>query len=499
MPVRAADVLLVVPVWSGRGILGQSTEHRVHEAALAGIRESDRLRHCGVRWDPCERELIGTQADHGAGAGAHTLHRPGRPHADRPVQTEQPAECPERELGGQGAIPFGHARASEQRGKDAVGVGAAVGHTPDRLEGHGTRGGRHTKVSPAVGRAPRAHSVAVMCRRPAGATSSSPIAPDPATDHDRVLRDRYDGARWAGDILEHGRSEDLEPRAAPGRRRPGLRRERPDPTDKIKRRLAPSEAPLPRPELERHRRFTLLRLGCSPALCQIGQGRREQLGAELGEALPKRSRILVRPDPDLGLREHRPRVQPLVDLHDRDSRDRVSGQDRVLHGRRAAPPWQERQMDVHRAEAGCRERRRPEQLTVGDHDEYIGRHRLESRHDSGVRRRPHLRERHVDAACRVGNGRRSKSRAAPGRARRVRHDERDLDGLGTRQGDRARRPTRGRCPRRRPGSVRRPDYPTSSRCRFRGSTRPSSMRRSSARTLRRPSSSSRSMKSVPRR
>ena len=147
-------------------------------------------------------------------------------------------------------------------------------------------------------------------------------------------------------------------------------------------------------------------------------------------------------DRDAVAREHRARVEAGFDLHEADAGLLVTGEQRALDGRGAAPARQEREVNVHETERERIEQGGGQQLPERDDDARFGAARGDVVDDlTGFHRRG-------DRQAELGRGllHRRRIRAPSPRAARVglRDDERDFvarrDQRAQRRNGRSRRP-----------------------------------------------------------
>ncbi len=213
----------------------------------------------------------------------------------------------------------------------------------DRQDGH------PPKRSSAVQEMPRAQSAAAIGFLPCGLTSPSTSDPSAVPDPECPLGHLDRAGRQVVAARREG-GVDLEPLATEGRPGPGRRRTAADqPVD-----LVAGPGPVDGRVIDGD-------LGCDgdpvlrlrdrlePARLDPVQGVDQQLGATDRQPAEQVARRVGRCDP-LGVhREHRARVELLDDPERRRARVGVAGQHRVLHRRRAAPPRQHREVQVHPA------------------------------------------------------------------------------------------------------------------------------------------------------
>ena len=68
-------------------------------------------------------------------------------------------------------------------------------------------------------------------------------------------------------------------------------------------------------------------------------------------------------------------IEPLIHVHDADSRFAIARQDRRLDRRRAAVPWQKRRVQIQAGDSRNLQDRTRQDLSVGHHHDHIRRER----------------------------------------------------------------------------------------------------------------------------
>ena len=451
--------------------------------------------------DPRVQHLVRAETERGARARRHPFDRPRRARADRVVEPGNVADRAVGELGGERPIPLVEARASEGRREDPVRVRALVGDPADHLERDLPGARAHPRCSPRLdpraARPLRARTSACGRRgRPRRARRSPGHA---WTRRVAVPRDRsapgLGRRRQASAAPGRVRSRARAPSAAPdgtSSPRPARARTR-GPAARSRRRVTSSRSSARREGASARTvaaAWSWDRGSTVPSSNPRSVSTRSGAPSSASRA-PERPRVLVGLDRRLDGREDRPGVQPLVHQHHGHAGDLVALQDRALHRRRASPPRQEREVDVHRAEPRDVQDVGGEDLAVRDHDDRVGLQRVESVEALAVAHPIDLEERQIQRPGGVRHRRRGELRSTPRGPRRVREDELDVDVRPLRRGHATAGPTTCRC--RGTRSACREDTAVSPPKASRGSAIPISIRRSCAITSRRPSSSSRSM------
>ena len=344
-----------------------------------------------------------------------------------------------------------------------------------------------------------------MRARPAGATSSRrdrcPRPPRPSACRRGRRRSRRRSRSSAGTSCRPARAPRARSTLSGAPRKvvvaPGSGREGADPPHDRVGGIAPVDRALLGGELRRVGRAGVV-LRASAAAVPASSARSDsstQRRPELRESLPRGSRVVVGPIGSSSAVEHRPGVEPLVEQHHAHPGGLVALEDRPLHGRRAAPPGQQREVQVHGAEPRHLEHLGAQDLAVGDDDHARRAECARSRRARRPVRTPsasstgETEPRARPRRPRVGRSREPR----PGGPRRVR-DRRGATSMSGAAASASRVGTdQGSLPRKTHAQRGHASARRRSRRFGGGSSSPSSMRRSSAITERRPSSSRRSM------
>ncbi len=170
-------------------------------------------------------------------------------------------------------------------------------------------------------------------------------------------------------------------------------------------------------------------VGVTVPSARRGQHVRDRLGADPREPRAERAGVVVRPDRLLAPGQHGTGVQAFVHAHHRDAGDGVAFEDRVLDRARPAPSRQEREVQVHRAEAGRVHHVAGEQLAVRHDDRHVGVERAELRHEPVVARRLGLIERERQPARGIRDRRRRERGSSTRGTWRVRHHQDHVDAV----------------------------------------------------------------------
>ena len=228
-------------------------------------------------------------------------------------------------------------------------------------------------------RTPRAQSAAGIGRRPTGRTSPSSTGAGRRADQHPALLDVQLAGLELGDVgrVDRPHRAEPEPLAAEGRPRPGLRGDGADqpvdgrsaapPSRPARRRRSPSaRARRPRPAAARATSVpsampsTVAASSAAPGRGQPAQQVARGVGGRDG----------------LGDHAvHRAGVEPLLQPEGGGAGDLVAVPERGLHGRRAAPGGQQREVQVDPAVPGHVQRRARHQRAVGDDRAAVRRQR----------------------------------------------------------------------------------------------------------------------------
>jgi len=104
-PGSLRDPLVVVSIGGGRSRPGERPKDCVHEPARSRFRQLDRLGDRGVGGNAREHELIPPKPENGEGGRVDPVQRAGGGLGDRPIQQEEPANRPIREVRRELAVP----------------------------------------------------------------------------------------------------------------------------------------------------------------------------------------------------------------------------------------------------------------------------------------------------------------------------------------------------------------------------------------------------------
>ncbi len=266
-----------------------------------------------------------------------------------------------------------------------------VGRQPRRVGGlavgaplHGSRAvaaadvalsvlGHQPSFSPGSGRAPRAQSAAAIAFLPCARTSPSTTACEAGADADAVLVDAELAGRERGVVGQHRHRRELEPLAAERRPRARRRRAGADLAVDAHRRCGAVDLGVVDGDLggERHAVGRLRRPDEQAGLEPVHR-RHQQPRAGHGEPAEQVA-ARVRGRDGLGDdAEDRAGVEPLLEQEGGGAGDVVAVPHRVLHGCRAAPGGQQREVQVDPAEARDVEGGTRDQRAVRDDRAAVG-------------------------------------------------------------------------------------------------------------------------------
>ena len=159
----------------------------------------------------------------------------------------------------------------------------------------------------------------------------------------------------------------------------------------------------------------------------------EEAGADAGQPVAQRARIVVLVDGLLGAQQHRAGVHALVHSYGGDAGDGEALEQRALHGGCAAELRQQREVQVDRRDAREAEHRARQDLPVGHDGEDVGFGRADRVEPRARSHRWRLDQLEAEPTGRVGDRRRRELRAATGRFRFAGSDQDDVVfGLGQR-------------------------------------------------------------------